>query len=83
MVVGACQSLQFFRQITRFLGNARALSKSKYWILLNLKLDSHFPKKFVFICFSESPLQMMKNAFYFILKPLFVLKIFGHVEEMA
>ena len=33
---------------------------------------------------------MMKNAFYFILKALFVLKIFkflsghfGHVEEMA
>ena len=29
-----------------------------------------------FICFYESPLKMVKNAFYFILKALFVLKIF-------
>ena len=28
------------------------------------------------ICFTGSPLKMMKNAFYFILKALFVLKIF-------
>ena len=28
------------------------------------------------ICFIESPLKMMKNAFYFISKALFVLKIF-------
>ena len=28
-------------------------------------------KKFVFINFSESPLKMMKNAFYFMLKALF------------
>ena len=33
-------------------------------------------KKICFICFNESPLKMMKNAFYFILKVLFVLKIF-------
>ena len=57
---------------------------------MSLKLDSHLPKKFLFICFNESPLKMMKNAFYFILKTLFVLKIFkvlswhfGHVEETA
>ena len=37
---------------------------------------------------TESPLKMMKNAFYFTLKALFVLKIFkflssifGHVEK--
>ena len=47
-------------------------------------------KKICIICFTESPLKMMKNAFYFILKALFVLKIFkfllwlfGHVEKMA
>ena len=47
-------------------------------------------KEKYFICFSESPLKMMKNAFYFILKALFVLKIFkflswffGHVEKAA
>ena len=28
------------------------------------------------ICFNERPSKMMKNAFYFILKALFVLKIF-------
>ena len=42
-----------------------------------LKSDSHFPKKNCFICFSESPLKVMKNAFYFtFLKTLFVLRIF-------
>ena len=35
-------------------------------IMRELKLDSHLPKKFLFICFGESPLKMMKNAFYFI-----------------
>ena len=40
------------------------------------------------ICFNESPLKMMKNVFFFILKSLFLLKIFkflslpfGHVEK--
>ena len=53
-----------------------------------LNSDPYFPKKKWFICFNESPLKMMKNAFYFILKALFVLKIFqflsqpfGHVEK--
>ena len=41
-----------------------------------LKPDSHLPKKFLFICLDESPLKMMKNAFCFTLKALFVLKIF-------
>ena len=34
-------------------------------ILLFLKLDSNLPKKFLFVCFNESPLKMMKNSFYF------------------
>ena len=33
-------------------------------------------KKIIFICFNESPLKVMKNTFSFILKTLFVLKIF-------
>ena len=33
-------------------------------------------KKIFFICFNDSPWKMMKNAFYFILKALFVLKVF-------
>ena len=45
-------------------------------------------KILVFICFNEIPLKMMKNAFYFILKVLFVIEIFkvlswhfGYVEK--
>ena len=56
--------------------------------LQNLESNSDLPKKIV-ICFIESPLKMMKNAFYSILKAVFVLKIikflswlFGHVEKM-
>ena len=56
----------------------------------HLKSETHLPKKFLFVCFNESPLELMKNAFYFILKALFVLKIFkvlsghfGHVGETA
>ena len=33
-------------------------------------------KKNLVVCFIESPLKIIKNTFYFILKPLFVLKIF-------
>ena len=36
MVVGARQSFQFFRQITWFLGNKRALPRFKYGILHHL-----------------------------------------------
>ena len=44
------------------------------------------PSNLCFICFNESSLERMKNDFYFILKSLFVLKVFkflswlfGHV----
>ena len=47
-------------------------------------------KKNVVICLIENLLKMMKNAFYFISKALFVLKIFkllsrlfGHVGKTA
>ena len=39
-----------------------------------LKSDSHLLN--FFICFSDSPSKMMKNAFHFLLKALFVIKIF-------
>ena len=41
-----------------------------------LKSDSHLPKIRFILCFNDSPSEMMKNAFYFILKAFFVLKIF-------
>ena len=56
--------------------------------LVQLKSDSHLPKKI--ICCNDSLSKILKNAFYFILKALFILKIFkflswhfGHVEKMA
>ena len=55
---------------------------------ISIKVGSHLPKKKKFI--NDSPSKMMKNDFYFILKALFVLKIFkflswlfGHVEKTA
>ena len=44
---------------------------------VSLKSDSHLPKKFISICFNESPSKVMKNAFYFTLKALFALKKFN------
>ena len=67
----------------------RLLSKGIKGIKM-LKSGSHLPKNIFFICLNDSPLTMMKNAFYFILKALFVFKIFeflswlfGHVEKTA
>ena len=52
-----------------------------------LKVGLSRSKKLFYICFNESPLKMKKNA-YFILKALFVPKIFkflswlfGHIEK--
>ena len=40
-----------------------------------LKSDSNLPKK-ITICFNDNLSKMMKSVFYFILKALFLLKIF-------
>ena len=48
--------------------------------IIALKSDCHLPRKICFICFNESPLQMTKNAFYFILKALFILKVFNFLS---
>ena len=55
-----------------------------------VKVGLSTPEKTCVICLIESPLEMMKNAFYFILKAFFVLKIFkflsrpfGHVGRKA
>ena len=40
------------------------------------KLDSHLPKNLLLFTFIESPLKMMKNALYFMLKALFVNQMF-------
>ena len=46
---------------------------SGLYYIEDLKSDSHIPYIYVFICFNESPSKVMKNAFYFILKALFIL----------
>ena len=50
--------------------------------------DPHLRGKKCFICFNKSPLKMMKNAFYFILKALLGLEVFkfwcwvfGHLKN--
>ena len=47
---------------------------ARYWKILKVGLSPS--KKTCVICFIERSLKMMKNAFYFILKALFVHKIF-------
>ena len=48
--------------------------------LILIKVGLSPSKKVYFIYFNESPLKMMKNAFYFMLKALFVLKILKHLS---
>ena len=50
---------------------------STIWIII-IKIGLS-PSKKKFIYFNDSPSKMMKNAFYFILKALFVLKMFNFV----
>ena len=71
--------------ISDLLKNEKDESKE----LLKLGLSPSKKKK-CFICFNDSPSKAMKNAFYFILKALLVLKIFkflswffGHVVKTA
>ena len=60
MVFGARQSLQFFRQMTCFLGNNRTLSKFKYCILHYLisiiKLKNNYPVKPNFVLTTRATL---------------------------
>ena len=55
-------------------------TRSIKFVVANLLFKVGLPpsKKVGFICLNESPLKMMKNAFYFIVKDLFVLRIFKY-----
>ena len=61
-----------------FLASCNTLSATNYQV--NIKKLSPYPLTRNIDVFSkvatESPLEMVKNAFYFILKALFVLKMF-------
>ena len=81
-IVGTIYLICMTNWLNEVLYDGKAASKC-------LKSDSHLPKK-SFICFNESPLKMMKNAFYFILKVFFIFKIFkflswlfSYIEKMA
>ena len=50
--------------------------------LLGIKVRLSPFKKICVICLIESPLKMMKNAFYFILKAIFILKIFKFLSQL-
>ena len=56
--------------------NGRVRFPSHHNIGNIIKIEPLPSKKNCVICFIESPLKMMKNDFYFILKALFVLEIF-------
>ena len=53
-----------------------SLKTRDFRVILFFKVGLSPSKKNCVICFIESPLKMMKNACYFILKSLFILKIF-------
>ena len=55
--------------------NKHKLRLPDFFAEIKLKIGLSASKKVVFICFNESPLKMMVNA-YFMLKSLFGLEIF-------
>ena len=70
-----------------FSKNIKFGAESLNQILKN-SLAGLSPSKRIIICFIENPLKMIQNAFYFIFKALFVLRIFkflswlfGQVEK--
>ena len=58
----------------KFQGNIKAGHANK-----RLKVGLSPSKKIFLVCFNESPLKMMKNALYFMLKALFALKLFTNL----
>ena len=65
-------TLHFFLHCQNYATLGRAIKTH----LKNVKVGLPPSKKNCVICLIENPLKMIKNAFYFILKALFVLKIF-------
>ena len=48
----------------------------KRWKVVQTQGGTLLFQKYCFTCFNDSPLKMIKDAFYFILKTFFILKIF-------
>ena len=79
--------VQNFGKIFFFFSQNNGLLTNLVILVMNLKVGL-LPFKKMFYLLQWKPLKMMKNAFYFILKALFVLKIFrflswlfDHVEK--
>ena len=77
-------------ELTGSFKNSCSTADSFFLNVFLIKFGLSPSKKNCFICFNESPLKLMKNIFYLILKVIFVLKIYkflslllGHVEETA
>ena len=56
--------------------HAKILSRLEWNHGSSFKVELSHSKKNFFICLNDSPSKLMKNTFYFIVKALFVLKIF-------
>ena len=65
----------FYCICIRSIANFSSIVVLPLLMISSLKSYSHLPKKII-ICLKESSLKVMKNAFYFILKGFFFLKIF-------
>ena len=61
-------------------GKMRRIILALIFTLILIKVGLSPSKKVCFIYFNESPLKMMKNAFHFMLKALFVLKILKYLS---
>ena len=61
----------------------KAALHSQINLIQLIKVGLSPAKKNRVICLIESPLKMMKNAFYFILKVCFFSRLFGHVGKTA
>ena len=70
------KSLKFKSSIADNTNNSGIANVKIVLTLKYLNPDSHLAKKTFFICFDDIPSKIMKNAFQFILKTFFVLKIF-------
>ena len=66
-----CSNKNLIKQFAWYFEKEKRYDIKNFFIDRVFKSDSHLPKKFLYICFNESPFKMMKNAFLFHLKSSF------------
>ena len=72
--VHACKTIKYL------IFNQNTCKLFYFFRLYNLKDGLSPCRKSFFTCFIDGPSKMMKNAFSFMLKALFVLKIFKYLS---